>query len=367
MEKAFTTTYSNNHNNCDKDNDINLVLYQKNESINNRLVRKYYGIVHPLVGRIDPHNVTVNDSNHNPSLSSFAFPSAAQWSSNNSGSSSNKRSYTEISTTTANPITTLHENYDCIAHTLLRRRHSKTTGLGMSIPYSWYRFPPSKRRSSLSFSDTVSLVKHNDDSGVCNNDVSKGITTDNTVKSTNINSGLESIVSHLTTQVVQENNNCNDNATVIDNNQLPLLSSTIKQQQQQQQQQQTIGKIRIEPGQQATIRELYDIDKSTIIIGTLPSGIERYYYEKKTLPPPPISLLDEDDEEEEDECVAVVRYKVALLPVDILDNNTATTTTTSFIDKNNDNNNSEIEYPLVGWISDRGRFADDPYLILREI
>jgi hypothetical protein len=142
MEKAFTTTFTNNHNIIDKDNDVNLVLYQKNESTNNRVVRQYYGIVHPLVGRIDPHDVTVNDSNNNISLSSFAFPSAAQCS--NSNDNSNKRSYTETTTTT-HPITTVHENYDCTAHTLLRRRqHSKTTGLGMSIPYSWYRFPPSK-------------------------------------------------------------------------------------------------------------------------------------------------------------------------------------------------------------------------------
>jgi hypothetical protein len=172
------------------------------------------------------------------------------------------------------------------------------------------------------------LPKHHDDDGVCN-DVSKGI-TDNTMKSKIVDdsSDLDSMVSHLTTQVVQKNDNCNDNAAVIDN-QLSSLASTIKQQQQ------PIGKIRIEPGQQATVRELYDIDKSTIIIGTLQAGIERYYYEKKTLPPPPISLLD--DEEEDEECVAVVRYKVALLPVDIiLDSNTATTTTTtSFIDKNN--------------------------------
>jgi hypothetical protein len=134
-------------------------------------------------------------------------------------------------------------------------------------------------------------------------------------------------------------------------------------------QQQPIGKIRIEPGQRATIRELYDIDKSNIIIGTLHAGTERYYYEKRTLPPPPISLLDDnEDDEEEDECVAVVRYKVALLHVDIIDRTITicSSTTTSFISKDNDSN-SEVEYPLVGWISDRGRFADDPYLILREI
>ena len=174
-------------------------------------------------------------------------------------------------------------------------------------------------------------------------------------------------------------NHCNDNQLVtndtvivhaIDNNlQSKTSSSSSSSLPSSMKQQQPIGKIRIEPGQRATIRELYDIDKSNIIIGTLHAGTERYYYEKRTLPPPPISLLDDnEDDEEEDECVAVVRYKVALLHVDIIDRTITicSSTTTSFISKDNDSN-SEVEYPLVGWISDRGRFADDPYLILREI
>jgi hypothetical protein len=133
MEKAFTTTFSNNNHNIDKDN-VNRVVNQKNEESTNRYGQ--YRVDHPLVGRIDRHDVVATDINHNPSLSSFAFPSAAQCNNNSSSSSSstsnNKRFYPE--TTTTNSITLL-------------RRHSKTTGLGISIPYSWYRFPQSKRSS----------------------------------------------------------------------------------------------------------------------------------------------------------------------------------------------------------------------------
>lgn len=326
MEKAFTT-FSNNHKSIDKDN-VNLVN-QKNESTDRV---KQYAIVHPLVGRIIPHDgVVMNDSNHNPSLSSsFAFPAAARCNINSSSSSSGGE------TTTSNSITLL-------------RRHSKATGLGISIPYSWYRFPPSKRSLSLLSSESVSWAKHNDD-GVCN------VLSDKIIDK-------------------QEVNHCNDNQLVTNNDTVigndvindklqsssSLLSPSMNQL--------PVGKIRIEPSQQATIRELYDIDKSTIILGTLQAGTERDYYEKKTLPPPPISLLDDDDDdEEEEECVAVVRYKVALLHVDIINRTTATSTTATslFISKDNDSN-SEVEYPLVGWISDRGRFANDPYLILREI
>ena len=345
IEKAFTT-FSNNNHNIDNDNG-NRVVNQKNEESTKRVGQ--YRVDHPLVGRIDHHDVVVTDINHNPSLSSFAFPSVAQCNNNSSSTSStsnNKRFYPE--TTTTNSITLL-------------RRHSKTTGLGISIPYSWYRFPQSKRSSSSSSSsassETVPLVKKNDNS--CN--VSDEIFD------------KQEVVNH-----------CNDNQLVTNNTVIvhaidknlqsktsSSSSSSLPSSMKQQQQQQPMGKIRIETGQKATIRELYDIDKSNIIIGTLHAGTERYYYEKRTLPPPPISLLDDnedDDDEEEDECVAVVRYKVALLHMDIIDRTTTiSTTTTSFISKDNDKNNSEMEYPLVGWISDRGRFADDPYLILREI
>jgi hypothetical protein len=58
MERAFTS-FSNNHKIIVNDN-INLVNQKKEESTKNRIRR--YGIVHPLVGRIDPYDV-VNYSN----------------------------------------------------------------------------------------------------------------------------------------------------------------------------------------------------------------------------------------------------------------------------------------------------------------
>lgn len=152
IEKAFTT-FSNNNHNIDKDN-VNRVVNQKNEESTNRVGQ--YRVEHPLVGRIDRHDVVVTDINHNPSLSSFAFPSAAQCNNNSSSSTSNNKRFYPETTTTTNSITLL-------------RRHSKTTGLGISIPYSWYRFPQSKRSSSSSSSassETVPLVKKNDNS--CN-------------------------------------------------------------------------------------------------------------------------------------------------------------------------------------------------------
>ena len=86
-------------------------------------------------------------------------------------------------------------------------------------------------------------------------------------------------------------------------------------------------------------------------------GDERYYLEKKILPPPPISLLDDSDKEhgsdydddDDDECVAVVRSKICLNDDDLAE-----------LHNGGDNDK------FVGWISDRGRLANDPYLILRE-
>jgi hypothetical protein len=118
-----------------------------------------------------------------------------------------------------------------------------------------------------------------------------------------------------------------------------------------------LGRIRIEPGRQATIREVFDIDKSKVVIGTLREGEERYYIGRKTLPPPP----PVDNEEDDDECVAVVRYEIALEPAD---------RSASRDGGHNDGMPVEIYddgRPMAGWISDRGRLADDSYLILREI
>eukprot|EP00804_Cyclotella_cryptica_P009224 CCRYP_016744-RA/>CCRYP_016744-RA protein AED:0.00 eAED:0.00 QI:37/-1/1/1/-1/1/1/832/409 len=107
------------------------------------------------------------------------------------------------------------------------------------------------------------------------------------------------------------------------------------------------GKIRIEASIGASIREFYDIDKSQHVLGRLHYGDERYFVGKKVLPPPPISL----DGSHDDACISVVRYKILLEPDD---------TTSSFAPRD------ELGR-VCGWISDRGRLADDSYWILKEI
>ena len=61
-------------------------------------------------------------------------------------------------------------------------------------------------------------------------------------------------------------------------------------------------------------------------------------------------VIIDSDEESDDECLAVVRYKIALEPIDLTNGQ-----------------GYESNEPMVGWISDRGRFADEPYLILKVI
>jgi hypothetical protein len=117
-----------------------------------------------------------------------------------------------------------------------------------------------------------------------------------------------------------------------------------------------LGMIRIEPGRQATIREVFDIDKSNVVIGTLREGEERYFISRRTLLPP--SIENDDDDEE---CVAVVRYKIALGPAD------CSSSRGRLIGGRDGPTTGYDEKPKVGWISDRGRLADDSYLILREI
>lgn len=114
------------------------------------------------------------------------------------------------------------------------------------------------------------------------------------------------------------------------------------------------GRIRIESGIGATVREVFDIDESQHTLGKLSCGDERYFIEKKILAAPPISLDDSDSDH--DEIVAVVRYKILLEQGD-LDSPDATC---PFAEKDGDGR-------ILGWISDRGRFTDDSHLILREL
>eukprot|EP00956_Cyclotella_meneghiniana_P009577 scaffold13215_cov61-Cyclotella_meneghiniana.AAC.4 len=107
-----------------------------------------------------------------------------------------------------------------------------------------------------------------------------------------------------------------------------------------------LGKIRIESHRGASIRDAFCIDDAHVL-GKLKFGDERFYLDKRLLPPPPISA---DDSEEE--CVEVVRYKIVLEEDDL--------TNVCLTDRNGKGR-------LIGWISDRGRCADDTYTILCEL
>lgn len=125
------------------------------------------------------------------------------------------------------------------------------------------------------------------------------------------------------------------------------------------------GKIKIVSQIGATIREIFDIDESNHVLGKLLFGEERYFVEKKVLPAPPIPILNDSDNENdefsaEDECVAVVRYKIVLTSEDchgmsdfLLDGNVVEKDSSGKV--------------VMGWISDRGRLAEDSYLILKEV
>lgn len=96
----------------------------------------------------------------------------------------------------------------------------------------------------------------------------------------------------------------------------------------------------------ATIRGHYDIGKETEYIGKLPFGSVRMCVKSKRLQPP----ADSDGEnEEEPRLVVVMRYKIRLLPCDVLA-------------KKDDGDSTEGGCE-EGWISDMSRLYDDPYVI----
>ena len=116
------------------------------------------------------------------------------------------------------------------------------------------------------------------------------------------------------------------------------------------------GRIRITSVKGATIREVFDIDESDYVIGKLSQGDERYFVEKRLLPAPePDSSDDDESDEDEEDCVAVVRYKI------VLDAHDCSGCSHEFIERDS------ASGKMVGWISDRGRLAADPYFILKEL
>lgn len=107
------------------------------------------------------------------------------------------------------------------------------------------------------------------------------------------------------------------------------------------------GKILIHAPIGASIREVFDIDKSNHVLGKLQQGDVRYFLKKKELPPPPPNSEDYDDD-----CVAVTRYKIVLEEGDCA--------SSEFAKRDGGGR-------LVGWISDRSRLVDEPYMILKEV
>ena len=89
------------------------------------------------------------------------------------------------------------------------------------------------------------------------------------------------------------------------------------------------------------------------MIGKLSQGDERHFLEKRLLPAPAPDSSGED--EDDDDCVAVVRYKI------VLDANDCSGCSHEFIERDS------VSGKMVGWISDRGRLAADPYFILKEL
>ena len=266
------------------------------------------GIYHSLVGRIDPVGVT-NDSVEKQYI---AFPR---------GRSSCRENNTE------DP-----ERSTIFQHLNLKRK----TEHGMCMPSSWYQFPiPKPHKATIQ--GKVSMANAKVD--VTDHPAEKmpPCNFDNDIQS------AEASESMATEPPLPQKV-----AVTSDGKKQPCVQSI---QFPPPPPQKYLGKIRIESKNGATIREVFDIDKSNYVIGNLSKGEERYFIEKKTLPPPPISV-DGSDDESEDECVSVVRYLLVLTPADCKTGHSA---------------EEDESGQMVGWISDRGRLADDSYLILREV
>lgn len=229
--------------------------------------------------------------------------------------------------------------------------HQRGSCHGLCLSSSWYRFPSFVNNQQP---QTMS-ENHFDDEGYSNmnEEDQRRVSASEIVNEldSNLNSSIGVCPAECrdSRQFAAETNAKQSIAPSITKVPTPPTTSPLKCQ----------GKIRIESDRGATIREVYDIEKSAGVIGKLNIGDERFYLEKKILSPPPISLLDASDDEcdsdyDDEECVAVVRYKICLHDADL------------------DASQGRLVHggnniPLVGWISDRGRIANDPYLILREM
>ncbi|KAL3806843.1 hypothetical protein ACHAXA_008231 [Cyclostephanos tholiformis] len=290
-------------------------------------------IYHPLVGRIDVHSIhdSAIDQDYDDEHYSIAFPRCYE------------NSRHEPNPTQGNSKHGYIDNFNL---------GSRKTGHGMRLPMSWYRFPQSPqimRSSSSTGTDSVKMHRI----GVRG---SSKVVFDDTKKS-----------AEAPTDDDRENSEVGPakylppiDAPPIDRGENGPVAVRDARERSTSLPDKYLGKIRIEPGRQATIREVFDIDKSNVVIGTLREGEERYFIRRRTLPPPPQSDNDDDD----DECVAVVRYEIALEPADWSASRGGRHD--GFCDDGITVETCDGK-PMAGWISDRGRLADDSYLILREI
>ena len=106
----------------------------------------------------------------------------------------------------------------------------------------------------------------------------------------------------------------------------------------------------------ATIRTLYEIDDNhdaSLAIGKLNFGEIRAIVESKWLDPPEADMSGDGIEYDDEKLVGVVRYKVRLFSSDIYKINDAEKTSSG----------SGKGKGLFGWISDRSRLEDDPFVI----
>ncbi|KAL9184384.1 hypothetical protein ACHAXT_002470 [Thalassiosira profunda] len=286
-----------------------------------------HGIYHPLVGRIDPHptgNCNANDPGGSE-VHYIAFPRC----------------------TSATSETAPADDFnDIFQHLNLMRK----SGHGMMIPASWYQFPSHTTKPSPSPGNVAGTDQPVEKKNVVEEPPREPspLKTRDDAQPVRSNVGKQSPKRmHPPPETVREpcTANIQSSEARMENTVHALKPAPPPPPMK------SPGKIQIESEKGATIREVFDIDNSDYVIGKLHRGDERHFLEKRTLPPPPISL-DDSDEESDDECVAVVRYKIVLRPEDYAASEKYA---------------EDASGQKVGWISDRGRLADEPYLILREV
>jgi hypothetical protein len=201
---------------------------------------------------------------------------------------------------------------------------TRQTCYGISIPSSWCKFPRSQcEQNDITTTSAPSINETH---------LYEAKTTENPSSPSLIDTSVDESVANNDEAITKEASSS---------------SSALQYQ----------GRIRIKSVKGATIREVFDIDESDYVIGKLSQGDERYFLEKRLLPAPEPDSSDDDesDEDEDEDCVAVVRYKI------VLDAHDCSGCSHEFIERDS------ASGKMLGWISDRGRLAADPYFILKEL